>query len=754
MKHSIITWASLTALSVALSACGGGGGSNPLPAAQNNAGAPLAPGTTSAQRTNATFAIAIPASGTSSAARSPKYVSAATQSIVISVAPATGGTATSSELDVTSSNCPNSVCTLTVSAPVGSDIFTITTFDAIGGKGNVLSSASAPETVVAYTANTFSVTLSGTIASLALAIDSANPPTGSSSTLKVTLTAYDAQHNQIIGTYAAPITLSGDAGLSFSRSSVPGSSTTVSATYDGVSRKALNVTATSGSVTTSSSVVPRSALVYSAIPGETPNGNPFRMVVGPDSNVYFGDLGPATVFPNTNLIISVNPGYIGQINPTTGAITTVPVGKTNAQYPNSGASPIALLFVGNDLYFAESQSGAVGAIKGAAAGGFTSANYAEQLLSPQPPAGTIPQSCTGTPCASPRGIALGADGKTLYVASNFDGRIAALDTTTFPSATPIYSARLSARHYTYDVAELSGAVWFDDRAFDGSAKVGMVSEGFASGAVLTEYNDNQIPPMIANGTSTSDISGFRFITAGPDGQLYFTYSGPAANQYAIQVFNPQTSTFSTLPTVDAYFNPDTVRALRGSKKVFFNDFSNVGVGWWDTSTTTATELPLATTQGPGYFYPQDVVQAANGDLWMTMDEGGYGFGSNPDAPKIGHLAFAQGWTVFPQLQSTDPTQPPPPIQVYGTGPLNSFVFGLGYDTSLASYTFTVTSNPTSTCAVQQPSSGHWLNTYEIVGNAAGSCIVTIADQNGRKQILNVQVTTQTASISSRRRINR
>ena len=141
----------------ALWSCSGGGGTQSVPAS-----APTAP--TGPAAASARFTITVPASSTTaSTLRTPKYVSAATQSIVITLtsvnsAPYTGSPASiATNLSTLTPGCSGSPLTCTVTAPavVGTDVFSVVTYDAVqtlpfaAPTGNVLSQATLSVAVIA-----------------------------------------------------------------------------------------------------------------------------------------------------------------------------------------------------------------------------------------------------------------------------------------------------------------------------------------------------------------------------------------------------------------------------------------------------------------------------------------------------------------------------------------------------------------------------------------------------------------------------
>jgi hypothetical protein len=159
------------------------------------------------------IAIAIPAApgGVAGLHRHPLYVSANTQSAAISV---NGGTPVVANLAAGSPNCTavaagGRICTLSVGAPVGLDTFAETLYAGANATGGVLSQGKTSAAIVAGTANSVSLTLGGTIASLSLAPPSATPPAGTPATIALTLNFQDASGAAIIGSdpFTTPVTL-------------------------------------------------------------------------------------------------------------------------------------------------------------------------------------------------------------------------------------------------------------------------------------------------------------------------------------------------------------------------------------------------------------------------------------------------------------------------------------------------------------------------------------------------------------------
>lgn len=147
-------------LAFSLVSCGGGASSRSV-----------LPGTPQGATTgtNAQFVIKVPPKTSSGTGRGPAYVSPSTQSVSMQV---DSGTPIVTNLTPGSPDCnvpaPLSplVCTLPLVVTAGTHTFTFTTYDGLAGAGNVLSTNTAPFTVVANQTNVVTLTLAGVPASL------------------------------------------------------------------------------------------------------------------------------------------------------------------------------------------------------------------------------------------------------------------------------------------------------------------------------------------------------------------------------------------------------------------------------------------------------------------------------------------------------------------------------------------------------------------------------------------------------------
>ena len=167
-------------------------------------------------------------------AMSPNYLSPDTRSLAIQLASVDGNgvsgvNATIMDTLLKSPHCKAqngaTVCTATISGSPGSDVFSVTTYDALNATGSLLSVG----TVSAHVgsggggfgiSNQLSIDINGVIAGLRLSVSPNYAKRGTPVTSNVSLTAVDAAGAQIVGPsdYEAPIalTIQGDSTDSFS----------------------------------------------------------------------------------------------------------------------------------------------------------------------------------------------------------------------------------------------------------------------------------------------------------------------------------------------------------------------------------------------------------------------------------------------------------------------------------------------------------------------------------------------------------
>jgi hypothetical protein len=211
---SIRRWlATLALLSVA--ACSSGATTAPLAPAVSS------PGTSqpsAAAKATANFVITVPAAAatTSASSRRPAYVSAATQSVIISLIDVNGIAYTgspntiSSNLATSNPNCSGVPLQCDIAAPAagGVDTFTVVTYDVpqtssapATPAGNVLSRATVNLAVQAGQTGSAPtpLILSGVVTRIALTLGTPTTPAGTAATVPIAVNAYDAANDLIIG---------------------------------------------------------------------------------------------------------------------------------------------------------------------------------------------------------------------------------------------------------------------------------------------------------------------------------------------------------------------------------------------------------------------------------------------------------------------------------------------------------------------------------------------------------------------------
>lgn len=221
----------IASAALVLSACGGGPASRSVPASALNGPA------------TAQFSITVPKASAQSpaASRKPLYISPNAQSasiavgaltpVVVNLTPSSPGCSTGSG---------GTTCTVEVTAPIGSDTFTVQLFSQANAAGSLLAAGSVTQAIVAGPNNSVNVTLNGVVASVAIALANPSPAVGMAATIPVTVTAKDSTGATILGAgnYSPAITLtdsdtSGHTKLSTTTVASPGTSVTLS--YDGSS---------------------------------------------------------------------------------------------------------------------------------------------------------------------------------------------------------------------------------------------------------------------------------------------------------------------------------------------------------------------------------------------------------------------------------------------------------------------------------------------------------------------------------------
>ena len=249
--------------------------------------------------------IEVPSGTSLTAVKKPAYVSPSTASIVVAVDSVNGvaeNPVPTQEADLTASNTADCApptalapltCTVPITAPVGTDVLTLTTYDQTGGNGNVLSVNSISTTIAQGTNNLISVTLAGVPVSVATVPVSGLTATGNSAytmsggTAELLVEPLDADANIIVGPGAPLLAIAG-----VSTSSITAAFATATTTNPNPNPNLVNLTKVygSGSATTVS---------FTATPPENASP-PTSTGAGSGVSGSFAVLAPLDIFVGTN----------------------------------------------------------------------------------------------------------------------------------------------------------------------------------------------------------------------------------------------------------------------------------------------------------------------------------------------------------------------------------------------------------------------------------------------------------------------
>ena len=570
--------------------CGGGSSSGPGVATSSSAG-------------RAVLTLTIPPKTAASTQRRADFVSPSTQSvsIVVNTSPAQ-----ITNVGPTNSNCTTgsngTTCTITVSAPVGSNTFTVTLYDGQNATGNVLGMATASGNVVAGQAFVINVTAVGQPKSVQITMTPIAP-----GQVAIGARALDAGGNAIAGSFPSAVTLaaSGSLPVTLSGTSIPDSKTTVTATYTFSSTSTATVTATLGS-STATGTLPLSTQQSFPIP--TASADPFIVTVGPDGNAWFGELGPLTApNPVNGLVLGTN-AKIARIT-SNGTITEFPLPQPNLSVDGLTAAPDGNLWAGQYGNLVRMTTSGVGT--------------SFPVPFPSPARTPYPR----TPTVGPDGNIWYADQATRSIGrSTLAGQI-----TEFPIPRPPGDV-LGAQGIT---AGPDGALWFTAPSLvTGNDQIGRIT---TSGAItLFPAQANTYP---------------RFIVTGSDGNLWYSSSGPFSDTG--QCCTPGViSRITTSGTVTNFSLPfplsqaDSITAGPDGA-IWFVDFSVLNSVGRMTTSGVVDEYPLTTANnslGNGLAFTSD------GALWVV----------DSYQNTVVKMVSASGWIPLPAnllVNGTDPTQP-------------------------------------------------------------------------------------------------
>lgn len=695
-----------------VAACSGGGGSS-LPAAPQ--------GSTPQRAQSVAFSIKIPPA-VSTAARSPKYVSASTQSVSIVE---TDGTATPSPAVVantapTSPNCTTAsgttTCTISVNANVGTDSFLVKTYDQPNAAGNLLSSGTVHGTVVSGQANSFPLTLNGAVASIALVAAEAYPQVAASTTISAQ--AKDADGNTIIGTYDSPIALTTSANATLSSSQLASSSDQTTVMLAASQTASFAVSGSADGKTGTLTLNPSSSVVYYPIGTGSNDVNGFHIITGNDGKLYYTTIGLFQCVQNS--LCYVSNGALGQFDPSTHSFTELPFQTSEPVAPYQ--TPDGTVWV--SLTNTDPATNKTIANVGVVSGGFSSANVKLVPLPTPSPSYLV---------SRPRSFALDATGANLYLTGNTDHRVYRI-----PVSNPAGVMATPLPNYTPGPGAMfpySSPAYPQGIALGNDGKLYIANFSAYAGNVV-QYDGTAFTAFGLPGVVQSQMP--RYIVNGSDGNLYETSAGSCAVMPCGGALNAMTTagTFTPIALPDGYSQPDDIAAGKGF--VAFVDLGDAAVGTYDFTSKEVRDYPIEPNTGQVvccsvWSAPNGVTVASDGTLWYVT----YGALSTGGPLGIAHVVMTSNWSVWPSQK----------ISLFGSGPQAAQLIGVME--SGDSGPFTLTSSD-KTIATLQPIAGESHN-FHLVGVGPGNCTVTITDKNGRSETISVSVTTTTGTVQSTRR---
>jgi len=576
-----IGWAAICLLA----ACGHNGAAPqiPLPGQMND----IVPAVSSA---TVQFKAIIPSSGI--------YMSTRSASVVV-----TASGVASSPVVI---NC-TTLCTASITAPVGLDQFAVTLHNQTNGLGTQIASGSTSVQVVANVSNVVDVTFGSIVNSVALSVLPVSIPAGTPTSATLMAIAKDSTGNTIIGPGPYTNTSGSSLIITISKLDVNWNGkgrTTLSATslghpddkiqvsYNGQAMydtvfKATTSPAITGTVTgTTLRIIPTVIHEYPIPVSANPSPELGPITSGPDGNVWFGD-----VWCDTTVDGPCARPSIGRITPS-GAITEYR-DTTEYGYPVSLAvgADGAIWFIG-DYSFGTDLSALV--VASISSSGIYGAHF-------------TPQGSASVCCVA-NGGAAGPDGniwwtaiwQTRYVAlvgktsptdSGIGYPVPSLPTSAFPNFEPMMIA-----------AGPDGNLWFTAQGldlngtYDGQDFVVKIT----TSGVMTQF---PIPTAHARALT---------IVKGPDGNLWFCESN--ANKIG-KITTSGVITEYTLPHSGSGPNGLTVGP---DNELWFTEYNRKMIGRL-TTTGSESEYPV-----PSGASPDNIAPGADGTLYFVETGGKIG----------------------------------------------------------------------------------------------------------------------------------
>ncbi len=604
--------------------CGGGGsGSSTIPKGGGN----------SPTLQQSSITIFIPQPSTASVARSPQYVSASTKSVVITLtsvngvppSPAIPPTVFNTTVPPCTAVTGGIACDVTVGAVLGNDVFTIVAYDGTNGTGNVLSSGSVSVAVGPGTNTPPPVALGGAVAKVVVTLpsnasqllngDLSPSIDGTVTSIQVTVNAYDAGKNLIIGSapYASPIpiTVSGDPNGAFTVSPTSVIAPNQNVITLGTSGKPFyptpspvnpNPTLTTASITFGPSGANGTTYVVDPIQFDLPSGGLMSILPAPSLTT----IGLQQAGVNS---FGINASFSS--TPTSNALAVV-CGSTISTGATPSPLPLNCSATGGTTEFTMmSSAGGSGSIQVTASGG-GSGNLPFNALASQGGGATLgysvvlwsmPQNISFSNQDVPTSMALGPRGLHLWVA--------ATNATTGGAVTAIPSPAPSS--CSTSPCALTGAVRITLPAVPSTTSYLPIPKGLVIGGDGNLWYEDLGTNALSSQTVV-DISASQCLSAGSTSSCAIAYANGSGPSTTGETLSSSSESLADGGDGNIYM-------------LFDNNASGVGAAvsaapyLGSISTTIATPEPL-TSLVPSIAKPvaEGIVRGPNAAMWMTVDD--------------------------------------------------------------------------------------------------------------------------------------
>jgi streptogramin lyase len=559
------------ALLLSLAACSGGNG-GAVPAG-------FRPPPTSGGSAAATLAIVIPAITRGPNSRRPKFVSAYTQSGLLTV----NGSAPPRVLDLSSSGpgctqgASSRTCTVAVDLPLGADTIAVETYD--GGvangqpTGKLLAKAQMTQTIAQGQVNQLVMSLLAVPSSVTLQLDNPTPPVGSAADVHLTANVYDPDGALITkDPYLTPVTVALDdtsGRVTLDKTTLSSPSDVITVHYGG---KLLPAPANISLSSPVQNYPPGATVMFAPNPytkfGQTTFPTVGGLATGPDGNLWFAECQSPSSMSTCKIASITMAGTIKEIANVTSAVQL-------------GLGP------DGNMWFTEGNRNFVGRVT---------------------PLGIVTEFPIPSRNPSTTAIIAGPDGRVWFTEPNNIGAITTLTGTIseYPLGGTFRPSCL--------VLGTDGNLWFSE-----GQQIGRVT----TAGVVTQFS-----------VDTSGYYSAGQLVFGPSNVMYFPNEAGSSNLWSMTTSGAVNKT-AVLPAGYSVA-PAPTRGPDGTIAGFGGDYNPSGynqggglVTYDPVNGTTMLYLAVLPTPVHGTINPGPAVWGPDGNLWLGYDQGLLRFRYNP-----------------------------------------------------------------------------------------------------------------------------